>query len=168
VEYVIVLANLWVISTVLLDLLIYREIIKNRIPHVLAFGFNIFELVLSKSVFITLFSLYITFLYVSFFRVMSFFFKHDFTFIGLWNFLVLIPVLFFIISISVYLVLRFQMARPLRLILGAVMLLLNEFKEIITRYSGSFLAIAGLTAFFIVCNLLIIRFIGGIKNEDII
>ena len=168
VEYIIVLANVWVFSTVLLDLLVYREIIKNRIPHFLAFGFNIFELMLGKSIFISFFSLYITFLFVSFFRVMSFFFNHNYTFISLWNFLILIPVLFFIVSISVYLVFRFQMSRPLRLILGVVMLLLNEFKEIITKYSGSFLAVLGLIAFFIIGNILIIKFLGGIKNEDII
>lgn len=168
VEYIIILANVWVFSTVLLDLLVYREIIKNRIPHFLAFGFNIFELMLGKSIFISFFSLYITFLFVSFFRVMSFFFNHNYTFIGLWNFLILIPVLFFIISISVYLVFRFQMSRPLRLILGVVMLLFNEFKEIITKYSGSFLAVLGLISFFIIGNILIIKFLGGIKNEDII
>jgi hypothetical protein len=168
VEYVILLATLWILITIFLDLLIYRDIIKNRIPHLLAFGFNIFEVMLSKIIFITLFSLYITFLFVFFLRIMSSFLNHSYTFIGIWNFLILIPVLFFIISISVYLLFRFQISRPLRLVLGAVMVLLNEFRDIITKYSRSFLAVLGLAAFFIISNILIIKLLGGLKNEDII
>jgi len=168
VEYVIVLAALWLISTILLELLIYRDIIKNRIPHLLAFGYNIFELMLSKIIFITLFSLYITFLFIFIFRIMSSFLNLSYTSVSILTFLILIPVLFFIISISVYLLFRFQISRPIRIILIAIMLLLNEFKGIIIKYSSSFLAVLGLAAFFIISNILIIKLMGGLKNEDII
>lgn len=168
VEYIIVLCNLWVFSIIFMELLIYRDIIKNRIPHLLAFGYNIFDLMLSKSIFITLFSLYITFMFVAFFRVMSCFFNYSYTFVGIWNFLLLVPILFFIVLISVYLLFKFQISRPIRFVLIAVFLLLSKFKGIITRYSSSSLAVIGLVALFIIGNILIIKFLGGLKNEDII
>lgn len=168
VEYVILLANLWVLSTIFLELLIYRDIIKNRIPHFLAFGCNIFELMLSKIIFITLFSIYISLLFVYFFRIMGFFFNYSYTFVGILTFIILIPILFFIISISVYLLFRFQISRPIRIVLIAFMLLLSEFREIVTKYSSSYLAVVGLTAFFIIGNIVVIKFLGGLKNEDII
>lgn len=167
-EYVIVLAAIWLLSTASLDLLVYRDIIMNRVSHVLAFGYDIFELMLSKIIFITLLSVFISFLLVLFLRVMKFFFHYDYPSLSNWNFLLLIPIIFFIISLSVFLTFRFQISRPLRIVFIVILLLLNEFREFIAAITDYRFMYIGLFIFFLIADIIIMKFLGSLKNEDIL
>ncbi|HLP44554.1 MAG TPA: hypothetical protein VK469_01330 [Candidatus Kapabacteria bacterium] len=167
-EYVIVLASLWILSTALLDLLVYRDIVKNRVSHILAFGFDSFELMLSKSIFMTMFSVFVSFLWVVFFRIMAIILDRDYHSLNNLNFLILIPTVFFIISVSVFLTFRFRISRPIRIVFIIGLLIINEFRELIAAISKSGFVYIGLIAFFIIADIIIIKIMRNSKNEDII
>ncbi len=165
-EYIIVLASLWILSTASLELLIYRDIIKNRVSHILAFGFDIFDLTISKIIFITLFSVMSSFLFVVFFRVLRIICQSNYPSLSNWSFPVLIPIVFFIISLSTFLTFKYQVSRPIRIVFILILLLISELREFITAISRLGFVYIGLFVFFTIADIIIIKFLRSLKNEN--
>lgn len=167
-EYIIVLASLWILSTASLELLIYRDIIKNRVSHILAFGFDIFDLMISKIIFITLFSVIVSFLIIVFFRVVRFVFHYNYPLLSNWSFPVLISIIFFIISLSTFLTFKYQISRPIRIVFILILLLISELREFITEISRLGFVYIGLFVFFTIADIIITKFLGSLKNENVL
>jgi hypothetical protein len=167
-EYVIALASLWILSTASLELLIYRDIIKNRVSHILAFGFDIFDFMISKIIFITLFSVMSSFLFVVFFRILRIICRYNYPSLSSWSFPVLIPIVFFIISLSTFLTFKYQVSRPIRIVFILILLLISELREFIIAISRLGFAYIGLFVFFTIADIIIIKFLRNFKNENVL
>jgi len=165
-EYIIVLASLWILSTASLELLIYRDIIKNRVSHILAFGFDIFDFMISKIIFITLFSVMSSFLFVVFFRVLRIICRYNYPSLSSWSFPVLIPIVFFIISLSTFLTFKYQVSRPIRIVFILILLLISELREFLISISRQGFVYISLLVFFTIADIIIIQFLRSLKNDN--
>lgn len=165
-EYIIVLASLWILSTASLELLIYRDIIKNRVSHILAFGFDIFDFMISKIIFITLFSVMSSFLFIVFFRVLRIICRYNYPSISSFSFPVLIPIVFFIISLSTFLTFKYQVSRPIRIVFILILLLISELREFLIEISRQGFVYIGLLVFFTIADIIIIQFLRSLKNDN--
>lgn len=165
-EYIIVLASLWILSTASLEFLIYRDIIKNRVSHILAFGFDIFDFMISKIIFITLFSVMSSFLFIVFFRVLRIICRYNYPSISILSFPVLIPIVFFIISLSTFLTFKYQVSRPIRIVFILILLLISELREFLISISRQGFVYIGLLVFFTIADIIIIQFLRSLKNDN--
>lgn len=157
-DYFVIFGTIWIMNNFLIDLLVYRDKIEGAIRFLPAFRIGLFELVLAKALFITLASVFVSFLTTNSVRIAASLCDKPLSSLGQVPFVIAIPVDFLIICTAVLIQLRFEVSRPIRLLFIGVFVAFLQAREIVLNagdHPG--LVAAVVLAVIAACSLVVIR-----------
>lgn len=161
IDFLIFFMSLWFLNNGLLDLLVYREKIKGKIRFAPGFGYRIFEVIISKSFFITFISIVIASLFLCIYHLV-----YSIPVFTLYYFLpVFFLVDFFIVGFSIFLIFKYEASKGIGVVFISMILLSVFFRRQIQKaLSWDYLHLM-IIVLFLFANIVLFGILKKIKNE---
>lgn len=160
-EFLIFFPIIWITNSNLLEMLVYKDKIQGRLPHLSGFGFRIYHIIVGKSLFITGISVFAGACLVFLYRIIT----SNLHFGDIHFLLEVLFIDFFVITLSTFLIFKYAISRAINIILVFVTVLFLVGRKYIPHLSIPNHLHVWILVTFIIADFFLIRYIRKKKNE---